>query len=222
MRTFLQALLVLMFASCSNVPEMETGEIRTLQLLKKAFDSSNKPKRFLDSKTLLNRKRIDEINSPLLFVELPSGQNGTLVPYPGKGVGQTWLAADGATITTDNGILKASRGMGDDLMGSSSSMSYWLNMGDETQAYSRVLIHITGSNKISRRVFKCNIKKTINRGVIKIWEVTFKVDRFEENCRNKSHSFRNIYYIDTQGIVRKSFQYHSDTIGYILMERLDR
>ena len=223
MNKFLASLtFILILASCSNAPEMETGEIRTLQLLKKAFESSNKPKRFLDSKTLLNRKRIDEINSPLLFVELPSGQNGTLVPYPGKGVGQTWLAADGATITTDNGILKASRGMGDDLMGSSSSMPFWLNMEDETQSYSRVLIHITGNNKISRRVFKCNIKKIINREVIKIWEVTFKVDRFEENCRSKSHSFRNIYYIDTQGIVRKSFQYHSDTIGYILMERLDR
>ena len=150
MKTFFTSLtLVLMFASCSNVPEMETGEIQTLQLLKKAFDSSNKPKRFLDSKTLLNRKRIDEINTPLLFVELPSGQNGTLVPYPGKGVGQTWLAADGATITTDNGILKASRGMGDDLMGSSSSMPFWLNLDDETQAYSRILKHITGNNKIS-------------------------------------------------------------------------
>ena len=99
---------------------METGEIRTLQLLKKAFDSSNKPKRFMDARNLINREQIDAANMPVLFVELESGQNGTLTPYPGQGVGQTWLGADGATVTLNRGVLKASRGMGDDLMGSTS------------------------------------------------------------------------------------------------------
>ena len=37
-----------------------------------------------------------------------------LTPIPGQGVGQTWLGADGATITLDKGVLKASRGMGND------------------------------------------------------------------------------------------------------------
>ena len=37
------------------------------------------------------------------------GQNGTLTPYPGKGIGQTWLGADGATITMEQGVLKASK-----------------------------------------------------------------------------------------------------------------
>ena len=30
--------------------------------------------------------------------------------YPGQGVGQTWLGADGATITLEQGILTASEG----------------------------------------------------------------------------------------------------------------
>ena len=126
MNKFLACLsFILTLASCSNAPEMETGEIRTLQLLKKAFEGSNKPKRFIDARNLINREQIDAASTPVLFIELESGQNGTLTPYPGQGVGQTWLGADGATVTLERGVLKASRGMGDDLMGSTSSMPLW-------------------------------------------------------------------------------------------------
>ena len=122
---FTNLAFILTVASCSNAPEMKTGEIQNLQLLKKAFDSSNNDNQFVDARDLINREEIDAANIPVLFVELASGQNGTLTPYPGQGVGQTWLGADGATITLERGVLKASRGMGDDLMGSSSSMPSW-------------------------------------------------------------------------------------------------
>ena len=207
-------------ASCSNTPDMETGEIRTLQLIKKSFDSSNKPKQFLDARNLISRKQIDAANVPVLFVQLRSGQNGTLTPYPGEGVGQTWLGADGATITLERGILKASRGMGDDLMGSSSLMPNWSKINKKTQPYSRELNHITGNNKISKRVFRCSIEKTSTEEHIEIWDVNFKVDTFEENCSDGSFKFKNTYQVDTQGIVRRSTQYHSDTLGSILLERL--
>ena len=223
MNKFLTSLaLILILASCSNVPETETGEIQTLKLLKKAFDSSNKSKRFMDARNLINREQIDAANIPVLFVELNSGQNGTLTPYPGQGVGQTWLGADGATVTLEKGVLKASRGMGDDLMGSSSSMPSWSNINKKTGPYSRKLNHITGNNKISRRVFKCNIEKTSSTELIKIWDLNFKVTKFEESCNYGSFTFKNIYHVDTQGIVRRSLQYHSDTLGSITIERLDR
>ena len=128
---------ILFMVSCSNTPELETGEIKTLAILEQAFQQSNKPKRFIDARLLLTREQVDEAKVPVLFVELPSGQNGTLTPYPGQGIGQTWLGADGATITTDKGVLKASRGMGDDLMGSTSSMPPWSKIKHKSHTYSR-------------------------------------------------------------------------------------
>ena len=223
MNKFLASLsFILILASCSNAPETETGEIRTLQLLKNALISLDKPKRFVDAKDLINREQIDAANIPVLFVELASGQNGTLTPSPGQGVGQTWLGADGATVTLEKGILKASRGMGDDLMGSSSSMPIWSKINKKTDTYTRELAHISGNNKISKRVFTCDVEKTNSQEQIEIWDMNFKVAKFEENCSDSSFTFKNIYHVDTQGIVRKSSQYHSDTIGYILTERLDR
>ena len=200
---------------------METGEIQTLQILKRALDNSNKTKQFVDARNLINREQIDLANIPLLFVELSSGQNGTLTLYPGHGVGQTWLGADGATITLDRGVLKASRGMGNDLMGSFSYMPPWSEINTKIQTYSRELYHITGNNKIFTRVFSCEIKKTRTGELIKIWDKNFKTAKFEESCFNSSIKFQNSYLVDTQGIVRKSFQYHSETLGSILIERLD-
>ena len=219
---FASLALILILASCSNAPETETGEIRTLQLLKKAFDSSNKPKRFMDARNLINRQQIDAANIPVLFVELASGQNGTMTPYPGQGVGQTWLGADGATITLETGILKASRGMGDDLMGSSSSMPPWPKISYKSQIYKRELIHITGNNGISKRVFRCDIKKTSSGDLVEIWDINFKVDKFEESCSDGNFTFNNTYQVDALGVVRRSSQYHSDTLGSITIERLDR
>ena len=223
MNKFLVCLsFIFTLASCSNAPEMETGEIRTLQLLKKAFEGSNKPKRFIDARNLINREQIDAASTPVLFIELESGQNGTLTPYPGQGVGQTWLGADGATVTLERGVLKASRGMGDDLMGSTSSKQAWSIISKQAKTYRRELFHITGNNKIAKRVFSCQVEKTSSKELIDIWDINFKVANFEEHCSNDKLAFKNVYHVDTQGIVRKSLQYHSETLGYLLLERLDR
>ena len=223
MNKFLTSLtLIVIIASCSNSPERETGEIETMQLLKKAFDSSNKHQQFINARNLINREQIDAANIPVLFVELASGQNGTLTPYPNQGIGQTWLGADGATITLDKGVLKASRGMGNDLMGSSSLIPPWSKIDQQTDNYSRELMYITGNNKIAKRVFSCHVKKTSSKKLIEVWDINFNVDKFEETCFDDSLIFKNSYQVDNQEIVRRSLQYHSDTLGYILLERLDR
>ena len=159
MNKFLAGLsFILILASCSNAPETETGEIRTLQLLKTAFDSTNKPKRFIDARNLISRQQIDAANTPVLFVKLASGQNGTLTPYPGHGVGRTWLGADGAIITLENGILKATRGMGDDLMGGYTSMPLWAEIS-QSASYKKVVAHLDGNNQILATEFQCKINK---------------------------------------------------------------
>ena len=112
--------------------------------------------------------------------------------------------------------------MGDDLMGSSSSIPYWSKINKKSGSYSRELNHITGNNKIYKRAFSCDIEKIRVDEQAKIWDINFKVDRFEENCSDGSFAFKNTYQVDARGIVRWSLQYHSETLGSILMERLDR
>ena len=218
----LNLVLILTLTSCSNTKDMETGEIETLKMFKQAFDKLENPKVFVDARNLLSRQQVDAANIPVLFVELASGQNGTLVPYPGQGVGQTWLGADGATITMERGVLKASRGVGDDMMGSSTSMPPWSVINTDVTSYNRKISHLTGNNKIRTRIFECKIQKSNTKETKEIWDVKFLVTKFEESCSQNDFEIKNTYYVDNQGVVRKSSQYLSDTLGSILIERLDR
>ena len=219
---FITFLLVFSLCSCSNTSELETGEIKTLQLLKDAFDRSNSSKVFLDARNILSREQIDSAGIPILFVELASGQNGTLTPYPGRGVGQTWLGADGATITLERGIIMASRGMGDDIMGSSTFIPPWSKINLNTSNYSREISYLSGNNKITKRSFECKVQKINQKELIKIWGIKFNVAEFEETCIRHGVTITNNYYVDDKEIVRKSSQYHGETIGHITTERLDR
>ena len=223
MRNYLAKIaLFILLTACTNTPELETGEIKTLQLLNNVASQSNKSKIFIDARDILSRKQIDAANTAVLFVELETGQNGTLTPYTGQGVGQTWLGADGATITLDQGILKASRGMGSDLMGSSSTFPLWKNISSTGASYSRELNYIDGKNKIYKLILDCKITKNETQENLEIWSVVFLVTKYEENCNSTERTMTNIYYLDTQEIVRKSLQFHSEQIGYIFTERLDR
>ena len=151
--------ILFLFVACSNSPDFETGEIKTFQILKEALVNKNNSRTFVDSRDLLSRKQIDTAKIPILFIELQSGQNGTLTPYPGQGLGQTWLGADGATVTLDRGLIKASRGMGDDMMGSSSSMPAWANI-DNVHNYYKKISYLSGNNTNKSIELVCKVKQT--------------------------------------------------------------
>lgn len=209
------------FSGCSNSPELETGEIKTIQLLNKILFQSKTKNTLIDARTLISRKKIETADIPILFVELESGQNGTLVPYPGQGIKQTWLGADGATITLDRGFLKASRGMGDDIMGSSFYTPNLAKIGKNTESYNKKVSYLNGNNKIYTKIFICKIKRAREEELLELWELTYTVIRYDEICSNGSFSVNNVYYLDKNKIMRQSIQYHSDTIGFILTQRLD-
>ena len=112
--------------------------------------------------------------------------------------------------------------MGDDLMGSSLSIPPWSKINNNVTTYVRKLSQMSGNNEILERSFECKIKKNGPQEKIKVWDIKFSVTEFEENCSNNQLEIKNTYYVDDRGIVRRSLQYHSETIGYILTERLDR
>ena len=215
--------LVLFFTliGCSNTFERETGEIKTLSLLKQAFTENKSKGQFLDARKLISREEIDAADVPVIYIELASGKNGTLTLYPGQGNGQTWLGADGATVTFDQGVLKASRGLGDDLMGGASSMPSWPVI-DGSEKYIRKMSYLDGSNKIILRTFDCEISKANDPQKIQIWQVDFIVTVYQEICSDESGQIENKFYLDQRNTVRKSKQFHSDGLGYIITERLER
>ena len=220
-RTFISILVFATLISCSNSSDLVTGEIKAIKILREALIARNTTTILLDTRKVITRKKIDNAKIPVLFVELENGQNGTLTLYPGEGIGQTWLGADGATITLKNGIIKASRGMRNDVMGSSSSMPFWSEITD-TSEYSRQISYLGGDNQIQSNTFSCTVKTANKRSTIIIFDVPFETQEFIETCTNNTEQLKNNYFIDQKKIVRKSVQYHSPALGYLTIERVDR
>ena len=89
-------------------------------------------------------------------------------------------------------------------------------------SYSRKVGYLTGNNRIFKRLFECTIKKAGEKEDIKIWNLKFRVTKFKENCNYNGLKITNTYYLDNKQIIRQSHQYHSETLGYIFTQRLDR
>ena len=218
---FLKVFALVTLTACSNSSDFETGEIKAIKILRETMIARNKSTTLLDTRRIITRKKIDDANIPVLFVELENGQNGTLTLYPGEGVGETWLGADGATITLENGMIKATRGMRNDVMGSTSSMPSWSNIKNTTEI-TRQFFYLSGDNQMESKTFLCKLKKHNNQSIITIFDVPFVTQEFVENCENKMENLKNNYFLDRKNIVRRSIQYHGPALGYLIIERLDR
>jgi len=207
--------------SCSNSSEFETGEIKAIKMLRETLIARNTPTILLDTRKVITRKKIDDAKIPVLFVELENGQNGTLTLYPGEGVGETWLGADGATITLHNGRIKATRGMRRDLMGSTSSVPTWSEIKN-TSEYSRQISYLGGDNQTYSKTFSCTMRKHNKQTSITIFDVPFDVQEYVETCMSNTDILENTYFVDPKNVVRRSKQYHGPALGYLLIERLER
>ena len=220
-RVFLTIVAFATLISCSNSSDFETGEIKAIKMLREVMIARNTTSILVDTRKIITREKIDNARIPVLFVELENGQNGTLTLYPGEGVGETWLGADGATITLENGIVKATRGMRNDLMGSTSSMPPWPNIIN-TSEYTRQVYYLSGDNQIEAQTLSCKMIKHKTPSTIKIFSVPFVVKEFVENCINNTKKLENSFFVDPENIVRRSRQYHGPALGYLTLERLDQ
>jgi len=214
---------IFFISACSNSQEMDTGEIKFLKSFERLFDTPKHLGSLIDARDLISREKIDQAQVPLLFAELETGQNGTLYKYPDEGVSSTtWIGVDGATITLQNGLLMATRGMGHDLMGSKTSLNIkWSALVNKT-SYDRQLSYLMEGNSLSVQLFNCSILKTKSRVIIENFDIKFVTAHFEEVCSNEYFTFKNDYFVDKDDIVRRANVFHSQVIGNIYIERLDR
>ena len=220
MRLIFSVLSLLTLLACGNSTELETGEAKVLKIIKDRLDAPSDATAYIDARKIVSRDIIDGVGVPILFVEIDRGQNGTMTQYPGVGVGQTWLGVDGSTITLDNGFLKATRGIGDDLMGSEISLAIDWNDLKEI-SYKRRMAYLRFDNKMLINEYSCTLKDMKNLETINLFDADFSVNHMQESCLGDAGSFVNDYYIDTEGLVRNSRQYHGEKIGYMTIARID-
>lgn len=173
----------------------------------------------LDPRRDLTRELIENTPNDLLLVAILSRDAAaTAQPIASNGTSQTWVTLDGVSFTFDNGMLIASRGLGDDLMGGDASESYQRLLAGGGPA-ARLGDYLDGEDQIVRRLFQCDVTA---RGYeeIHIFERSYDTHRFSEICRTETHEYENLYWVDAQGVIWQSRQWVSPMIGYLEYQRL--
>lgn len=170
---------------------------------------------------LITRAQLDQVKSPLLAAQLTGpGTFATLVPVGANGDVITWRSADEITLSLRQGILVATRGLGQDLMAADVTDALQMIRGGAAD-YTRVHTYLDGEYQTRFQAFTCRHEGQIPEQ-IEIVQVSHQTRRIEESCFAADMRIANTYWVDHGGIVWKSKQWVSPALGYIETELLVR
>lgn len=138
-----------------------------------------------------------------------AGRNGDEVTY---------FANTGFSVTLEEGLLVATRGLGQDLMAADVSgvRAALARGGGSAQRVHEIL---DSRDQVVRQTFDCTIVAT---GVesIDLGTRTIQALRFEETCTGETASFVNLYWLDGSSTIMQSRQLVSPTVAYLRSNRL--
>ena len=214
--------ILLLFAACSSKIE-SSQDMLVVEQLKLIFNKNEVNER-IDPRKVITRSMIDESNIPLILIEiLDENQIATLSAFPGSTLNEVWLSADGRTVTTQNGMLIGTRGMNYDLMGADvDAASYSLEKtisGKKEPHHRRLFKYLAADNQDKIIEYSCVFSKE-SQETIFIFEKPYKTLRVSESCESGGLQFKNTYWVEKNGMIRKSQQWHGQNIGLILIERV--
>ena len=214
--------IFLLLAACSS-KTVPSQDFLLLEQLKSILNK-NEIEGQVNPRKVITRSMIDASNVPLILIEVLNGdQIATLSAFPGSTLNEVWLSADGRTVTTQNGMLIATRGMNYDLMGADvGAASYSLEKtitGKREPHNLRFYKYLAADNQDKIIEYSCVFSKE-SQETIYIFEKPYKTLRMSEDCESGGLQFKNTYWIEKNGMIRKSQQWHGENIGLILIERV--
>lgn len=136
-----------------------------------------------------------------------TGQNGDRV---------TWVNGSNVTLTMQDGIMVATRGLPRDLMGATVSGTRAAIRGGGGNSQ-RIHEYLSDQDGISTQVLQCRIGSQ-GPEVIERLQQTLNSVRFEENCSGENIQFTNIYWVNQRGAIIRSLQAVSSDAGYLQID----
>jgi hypothetical protein len=209
----LAALAVL--AGCSNDGSQD---LRRAWTAVKAVTTRDAPAQ--DPRDVLTPDLLAKQTQPLLSARLTGrGQNALLRPGAGGPKdGVLWTTLDGtATLAMTRGVLGATRGVVDDLMSSDLDQVLTGIYGGQPRAV-RLMRHLDGEDQLRLSSFVCDYSRRADTA--DTLRGRFSATLITEDCASPDRRIVNKYWIDRKGVMRKSRQWLSPSVGYLETERL--
>lgn len=167
-----------------------------------------------DPRETLTRAVIDAASSDLLLSVPATADTATVYTKVSQNDDLiTWISEEGDSLTLRDGLVVATRGLGNDLMGADLSQVHRvLVRGNGTVA--RLHEYLNGEDQIITRAYQCEVV-TVRSDVIEIFEVKHQTRIVSETCTGETGGFRNLYWIDTAGMIWQSRQWVSARFGAV-------
>lgn len=220
-RIFFVSLLLLMSA-CSSSHDNH-GRLTMADVWALALRSGEAQKPFNPRKDI-TRAMIDVSKTPLILIEtLESDYIATIQKAPIPTLADVWITTKGRSITTQNGLLTATRGFNHDMMGANTkAASAALKKAPQLNRpikYTRSYKYLVADNKDEIINLHCKLSFFGHETII-LFQKRYKTRKYIEHCLNDYLEFENIFWLQRNNTIRKSHQWHSLNIGMILIERL--
>jgi len=176
-----------------------------------------------DVRSQITPALLTAITQPLLLAELAEIHTAaTLIQRSNHNGVVEWRTGDEVSLTFRQGVLIASRGLGDDLMTADVSGTVAMLQGHQTaQDYPRFTSRLDGEYQTKFESYLCRVTARASAAIESFGRVR-KTSRITELCRNPERSFENTYWTGSDGMMWKSRQWISPNTGYLETERLVR
>jgi len=158
-----------------------------------------------------------------LRVVLPeTGAVAVLGPVARNGDVTVWQTLDGITLSFRQGVLIATRGLGDDLMSAdvAGDLAHLRGRGGGGY-YPHIRSYLDGENQTVFRAYQCRGTGTAPARV-EIGGQEIPAQRTDISCVSPERAFTNIFWQDGAGRVIRSRQWISPNMQYMDTERVAR
>lgn len=189
MRTFVYAAMFGLLAGCQPVVQRITGTQPPQEV---TFD-------------------VGTASAPVMRVQIVSRQADAQLSRVAVSRGvETWLAVDDISLSFQQGVLVATRGLGFDLMGADATATLRAMAGQGDPVYRRQMRYLTGDHQSSYLMAGCSMA-FVGPDVVD----GRSFERFDEKCQARQHVFTNIFWRNASGAIVQSRQWVSPEIGYL-------
>lgn len=140
----------------------------------------------------------------------------TMAQAARNGTRVTWVNGRNITLTMQDGIVVATRGLPRDLMGAEVSGTASAIRAGGGNAH-RTHEYLTNLDGISTRLLQCRI---VSKGpeTIERLQKSLNTVRFDEECEGEELRFTNIYWVNRAGTIMRSLQAVAPDVGYLQID----
>lgn len=173
----------------------------------------------LDPRRSLTREIIEATPNELMLLAVVARDNAaTAQPAGRNGDRETWVTLDGVGFVFQNGIVVATRGLGDDLMGGDSRPLYAALLAGGG-AVTREIDLLDSQDAIIRQRLSCRVEPQ-GAEVLTIFEDTHYTQKLQETCEFQGVERKSQFWIDATGTIWQARQWISPGVGHLDYQRL--